>query len=124
LNVAEKACRWALNISGEGNSTTSLGNVFQHSATHTAKKFFSHSHGTSCVPVCVPWPLFLNFPNGKFTLFPPLEFPKWPDAFRSSVGGGQAMRHLKVLFSLSIPNYFLKSGSFAAYWPAKIVTLS
>jgi len=35
-----KTSRWVLNISREGDSSTSLGSLFQGSVTFTVKKFF------------------------------------------------------------------------------------
>lgn len=44
--------RWLLRVSGDGDSTTSLGNLCQPSVTLTLKRFFRCSEGTSCVPAC------------------------------------------------------------------------
>ena len=50
--------RQVLNISREGESTTSLGSLFLCSVTLTVKKFSAHLCGTSYASVCGHFPLF------------------------------------------------------------------
>ena len=60
--------RWVLNISREGDSTTSLGSLFQCSVTLRVKKFFGSPQLVGNlyeVPSAVPAGQLKNFGEGK-----------------------------------------------------------
>ena len=69
-------CIQFLNISSEGDSTTSLGNLFQSSVTHTVKRFFLiFRWNFLCISFC-PLPLVLSLGTTEKNLFHPLgTFP-------------------------------------------------
>ena len=95
------ASRWVLNFSREGDSTTSLGNLFQCSVTLRVKKFFlMFSWNFLCFSLC-PLPLVLSLGTTEkkptFSSCPWLPQAGWIDSWSNNMSYGTSSLKIRIL---------------------------
>lgn len=123
--------RWFLNISREGDPTTSLSNVFQCSVTYTVRFFLMLGWNSPCSSFCpytVPHSYCWNYweEPGYILLAPSLQILAYIDKIPSQSSPFQAKKKIKIEYFMNLhiilyhSCYFLSSPDLLWPCPGKI----